>query len=238
MLRGDHSRRAERSDADRTRPCLRSADRLYHRAVDESGWLRRISPPKKNQPQHWRFSGAQIRRARSPCPANDLGVNLAGAALALQLLDEIEESPRPGQGNGRRVDLQIEMGSLYLVAASPFFISQQGDLTAWSAWVFRTIPELGYPSLNRDRAWKARPATSSASARLLKSPLDRLSLPRRSPWRWSVLDGRLVSFPAFQTNANQNGVPERFIKRRSTIPGPEKRKIRSRDLIINLSWRK
>jgi len=46
---------------------------------------------QENEPQHWRFSGAQIRRARTAIRLqSDLGVNLAGAALALQLLDEIE----------------------------------------------------------------------------------------------------------------------------------------------------
>ena len=46
---------------------------------------------EENEPQHWRFSGAQIRRARTAMRLqSDLGVNLAGAALALQLLDEIE----------------------------------------------------------------------------------------------------------------------------------------------------
>jgi chaperone modulatory protein CbpM len=46
---------------------------------------------EENEPQHWRFSGAQIRRARTAIRLqSDLGVNLAGAALALQLLDEIE----------------------------------------------------------------------------------------------------------------------------------------------------
>ena len=46
---------------------------------------------EENEPQHWRFSGAQIRRARTAMRLqSDLGVNLAGPALALQLLDEIE----------------------------------------------------------------------------------------------------------------------------------------------------
>ena len=46
---------------------------------------------EENEPQHWRFSGAQLRRARTALRLqSDLGVNLAGAALALQLLDEIE----------------------------------------------------------------------------------------------------------------------------------------------------
>jgi chaperone modulatory protein CbpM len=47
--------------------------------------------PRQNEPQHWRFSGMQMRRARVAMHLqSDLGINLAGAALALQLLDEIE----------------------------------------------------------------------------------------------------------------------------------------------------
>ena len=46
---------------------------------------------EENEPQHWRFSGIQMRRARVAMHLqSDLGINLAGAALALQLLDEIE----------------------------------------------------------------------------------------------------------------------------------------------------
>jgi chaperone modulatory protein CbpM len=47
--------------------------------------------PRQNEPQHWRFSGTQMRRARVAMRLqSDLGINLAGVALALQLLDEIE----------------------------------------------------------------------------------------------------------------------------------------------------
>jgi len=39
----------------------------------------------------WRFSGAHLRSAKVALRLQrDLGVNLAGAALALQLLDEVE----------------------------------------------------------------------------------------------------------------------------------------------------
>jgi len=42
-------------------------------------------------PGDWRFDGRNIRRARIALRLQrDLGVNLAGAALALQLMDEIE----------------------------------------------------------------------------------------------------------------------------------------------------
>ena len=43
-------------------------------------------------PHFWRFTGEQMRRARVASRLQgDLGINLAGVALALQLLDEIEE---------------------------------------------------------------------------------------------------------------------------------------------------
>jgi chaperone modulatory protein CbpM len=58
--------------------------------VDE-GLLMPEMPTEENEPQHWRFSGEQMRRARTAMRLqSDLGVNLAGVALALQLLDEIE----------------------------------------------------------------------------------------------------------------------------------------------------
>jgi chaperone modulatory protein CbpM len=47
--------------------------------------------PEEHEPQNWRFTGAQMRRARVALRLqHDLGVNLAGVALALQLLDEVE----------------------------------------------------------------------------------------------------------------------------------------------------
>jgi chaperone modulatory protein CbpM len=43
------------------------------------------------EPHYWRFTGIQMRRARMALRLqNDLGINLAGVALALQLLDEVE----------------------------------------------------------------------------------------------------------------------------------------------------
>ena len=42
-------------------------------------------------PHDWRFDGRNMRRARiALCLQRDLGVNPAGAALALQLMEEIE----------------------------------------------------------------------------------------------------------------------------------------------------
>lgn len=47
--------------------------------------------PQQTQPEHWRFTGVHLRRARVALRLHrDLGVNFAGAALALQLLDEMQ----------------------------------------------------------------------------------------------------------------------------------------------------
>ena len=43
------------------------------------------------QPEHWRFTGLHLHRAKVALRLHrDLGVNFAGAALALQLLDELQ----------------------------------------------------------------------------------------------------------------------------------------------------
>ena len=50
-----------------------------------------VLAPAGREPQRWRFTGAQMHRARTAARLQrDLGINLAGAALALQLLDEVE----------------------------------------------------------------------------------------------------------------------------------------------------
>lgn len=47
--------------------------------------------PQGGAPTQWRFTGVHVQRARVAVRLQrDLGVNHAGAALALQLLDEIE----------------------------------------------------------------------------------------------------------------------------------------------------
>jgi chaperone modulatory protein CbpM len=47
--------------------------------------------PAGREPHRWRFSGMHLHRATVAFRLqHDLGINLAGAALALQLLDEIE----------------------------------------------------------------------------------------------------------------------------------------------------
>lgn len=50
-----------------------------------------LAPIAGHAPDSWRLSGAQVRHVTVAWRLQrDLGVNLAGAALALQLLDEIE----------------------------------------------------------------------------------------------------------------------------------------------------
>ncbi len=50
-----------------------------------------VLAPLGREPHRWRFSGVHMRRATVALRLQrDLGVNLAGAALALQLLDEVE----------------------------------------------------------------------------------------------------------------------------------------------------
>lgn len=50
-----------------------------------------VLDPAGGEPAHWRFTGVHMRRARVAVRLQrDLGLNLAGAALALQLLDEVE----------------------------------------------------------------------------------------------------------------------------------------------------
>ncbi|MBS1142827.1 MAG: transcriptional regulator, MerR family [Proteobacteria bacterium] len=47
--------------------------------------------PTGREPHRWRFTGTHLRRATVAIRLQrDLGVNPAGAALALQLLDELE----------------------------------------------------------------------------------------------------------------------------------------------------
>ena len=49
-----------------------------------------VLAPEGATPEEWRFAGASLRRARTALRlSRDLEVNLAGIALALDLLDEI-----------------------------------------------------------------------------------------------------------------------------------------------------
>lgn len=68
------------------RACGTEADQLLA-LVDEG-----VLTPIGAQRSGWRFSGVQLRRARVAVRLQrDLGVNVAGAALALELLDELDD---------------------------------------------------------------------------------------------------------------------------------------------------
>lgn len=63
-----------------------SSVRTLHLMVAEG-----LIHPEGGGPDDWRFSGLQVRRARRALRLQrDLDLNLAGAALALDLLDEVE----------------------------------------------------------------------------------------------------------------------------------------------------
>ena len=67
------------------RACAAQAE-LIVELVDEG-----VLSPRGSQPAEWHFTGVHLQRARVALRLqNDLGVNLAGAALALELLDEME----------------------------------------------------------------------------------------------------------------------------------------------------
>ena len=66
------------------RACAAQAELIIE--LVEEGVLEPIGP----EPARWSFTGMHLRRARVAVRLQrDLGVNLAGAALALQLLDEV-----------------------------------------------------------------------------------------------------------------------------------------------------
>ena len=70
--------------AELCRACAVHAERIIE-LVDEG-----VLEPVGREPARWRFGGASLRRARMALRMQtDLGVNLAGAALALQLLEEV-----------------------------------------------------------------------------------------------------------------------------------------------------
>ena len=77
--------RAELSLVELSRACRSSTEWIIE-LVDE-GVLEPIGPEQV----HWRFSGASLVRAHAAVRLHhDLNINLAGIALALDLMDEIE----------------------------------------------------------------------------------------------------------------------------------------------------
>lgn len=76
----------ELSLADLCRICQLSAERVFQ-LVDEG-----LLEPRGPGPKQWRFHGHSVRRVRCAIHLQrDLGVNLAGAALALDLLEELQQ---------------------------------------------------------------------------------------------------------------------------------------------------
>ncbi|MDR3453231.1 MAG: chaperone modulator CbpM [Rhodoferax sp.] len=71
--------------AELCRACMAQTDFIAE-LVEEG-----VLTPAGQVPDQWRFTGVQVRHASVAVRLQrDLGVNVAGAALALQLLDELE----------------------------------------------------------------------------------------------------------------------------------------------------
>lgn len=69
---------------DLCRACHLPAEQIL--ALVEEG----ILEPQGTDPSRWRFQGVSVRRVRCAYRlTHDLGINLAGAALAVELLEEI-----------------------------------------------------------------------------------------------------------------------------------------------------
>jgi chaperone modulatory protein CbpM len=75
--------------ADLCRCCGVSAE-IIHAMIDEG-----IITPKGVSPQEWRFTFVAIKRVRTTVRLQqDLGVNLPGCALAIELLEELDQLRR------------------------------------------------------------------------------------------------------------------------------------------------
>ena len=75
----------ELSLADLCRACQLPAERVFE--LVEQG----VIEPIGRDPARWRFQGISVRRVRcAQRLEQDLGVNAAGAALAIDLLEELE----------------------------------------------------------------------------------------------------------------------------------------------------
>jgi chaperone modulatory protein CbpM len=75
----------ELSLADLCRACQLPAERVFE-LVEEG-----VIEPLGREPSRWRFHGISLRRVRCVQRLEeDLGVNVAGAALAIDLLEELE----------------------------------------------------------------------------------------------------------------------------------------------------
>jgi len=84
------------------RACSSSAEWVIE--LVEEGALDPIGPKSvRTRQTQWRFTGTSLKKARTAMRLQrDLGINLAGTALALDLLDEIETL----EARLRRIDAQ------------------------------------------------------------------------------------------------------------------------------------
>ncbi len=74
---------------DLCRACAAQADIIIE--LVSEGVIDNMAIPQDVPPEHWRFTGLHLHRAKVALRLHrDLGVNFAGAALALQLMDELD----------------------------------------------------------------------------------------------------------------------------------------------------
>ena len=74
---------------DLCRACVAQADIIIE--LVSEGVIDTADAPPNQPPEHWRFTGLHLQRAKVAMRLHrDLGVNFAGAALALELMDELQ----------------------------------------------------------------------------------------------------------------------------------------------------
>lgn len=74
---------------DLCRACVAQADIIIE--LVSEGVIDTANAPPNQPPEHWRFTGLHLHRAKVAMRLHrDLGVNFAGAALALELMDEVQ----------------------------------------------------------------------------------------------------------------------------------------------------
>ena len=74
---------------DLCRACVAQADIIIE--LVSEGVIDTVDTPPNQPPEHWRFTGLHLHRAKVAMRLHrDLGVNFAGAALALELMDEVQ----------------------------------------------------------------------------------------------------------------------------------------------------
>ena len=74
---------------DLCRACVAQADIIIE--LVSEGVIDTFDTSPNQPPEHWRFTGLHLHRAKVAMRLHrDLGVNFAGAALALELMDEVQ----------------------------------------------------------------------------------------------------------------------------------------------------